>query len=116
MDKNVRPLKKYYYKVSAIRSHEEVLEEGSFSPACSISVSGILTPKIRMKKGYQQKNSYIMIVLKKHQGKYIDIYTSFNGKKYSKLKGVSHQIDRYKGRFKIRYTVAKKVIYIKVRT
>ncbi len=116
VDKKVKAAKKYYYKVTALGSAGGILTEGAASRICSISVSGLRTPKISVKKGKLGTIRYVTVRLKKYTGKYADIYIALGGGRFKKLKLVSYKITHYKGKFKIRCDVRNTSIRFKVRT
>ena len=116
VDKKVTPLKKYYYKMKAVGKVQGSKIEGEYSKVRSISVSGVETPKISLRKGQLNGIKYITVALKRYQGQYADIYISVGEKKYEKLKLISNKIAKYRGEFKIRYVVKHKTIRFKVRT
>lgn len=116
VNKSVKPLKKYYYKITAVGFFDGAIVEGPESKARFIKITGLGKPKIVVKKGQLEFVRYITVNMKQYQGKYADIYISMGGKKFKKLKLVSNKISRYKGKFKIQYVVKNKTIRLKVRT
>ena len=110
-DKNAVWGKRNYYKIKCIDKGGKYRVSGIYSvmvPKCS-------RPVIKVQKKRLGDIKYFMVQLTKYTGDYADIYLN-TGKGFKKIKLFSHRIKRYKGKFKIQYTVKNKTLRIKVRT
>lgn len=116
VDTGIVSKKKYFYKIKAIGVFGGTLLEGEESRTRSYYNAGIFTPRISVKKGRSGAVRYILVELRYYEENRVEIYISQNTKKFKKLKLVSNKISRYKGRFKIKYTVKSQNIRFKVRT
>ena len=111
VDRSVKEGKKYYYKIRACSA----TGVQKWSTVYAVQMQEFVTPSIQVKKGRAGKIHYIEIRLKKYSGKYVDIFFD-TGKGYKKVKLFSHQIRKYKGKFKIKYTLQNTSLRIRVRT
>lgn len=111
VDRSVKEGKKYYYKIRACSA----MGVQKWSTVYAVQMQEFVTPSIQVKKGRAGKIHYIEIRLKKYSGKYVDIFFD-TGKGYKKVKLFSHQIRKYKGKFKIKYTLQNTSLRIRVRT
>lgn len=75
VDKTAKPLKKYYYRMSAVGNDGKAAVEGVRSRICFVCISGIGAPKVQIRKGKTNLVRYITVILKRCEGKYVDIYT-----------------------------------------
>ena len=115
VDKNVKPAKRYFYKIRAIGNENGVLQEGK-EKRLSITLSGLEKPVIKVKKGKTDLVRYISVILKKYGGTHAQVYMSLNGKKYTKLKMTSGKIAKFRGTFRFQCELRRKVLWLKVRT
>lgn len=115
VDKNVKPAKRYFYKIRAVGNENGVLQEGA-EKRLSITLSGLEKPVIKVKKGKTDLVRYISVILKKYGGTHAQVYMSLNGKKYMKLKMTSGKIVKFRGTFRFQCKLRRKVLWLKVRT
>ena len=115
VDKNVKPAKRYFYKIRAVGNENGVLQEGA-EKRLSITLSGLEKPVIKVKKGKTDLVRYISVILKKYGGTHAQVYMSLNGKKYTKLKMTSGKIAKFRGMFRFQCKLRRKVLWLKVRT
>lgn len=115
VDKNVKPAKRYFYKIRAVGNENGVLQEGE-EKRLSITLSGLEKPVIKVKKGKTDLVRYISVILKKYGGTHAQVYMSLNGKKYTKLKMTSGKIAKFRGTFRFQCELRRKVLWLKVRT
>ena len=115
VDKNVKPAKRYFYKIRAVGNENGVLQEGT-EKRLSITLSGLEKPVIKVKKGKTDLVRYISVILKKYGGTHAQVYMSLNGKKYMKLKMSSGKIAKFRGTFRFQCKLRRKVLWLKVRT
>ena len=115
VDKNVKPAKRYFYKIRAVGNENGVLQEGA-EKRLSITLSGLEKPVIKVKKGKTDLVRYISVILKKYGGTHAQVYMSLNGKKYTKLKMTSGKIAKFRGTFRFQCKLRRKVLWLKVRT
>lgn len=115
VDNNVKPAKRYFYKIRAVGNENGVLQEGE-EKRLSITLSGLEKPVIKVKKGKMNLVRYISVILKKYGGTHAQVYLSLTGKKYTKLKMTSGKIARFKGTFRFQCKLRRKVLWLKVRT
>ena len=115
VDNNVKPAKRYFYKIRAIGNENGVLQEGT-EKRLSITLSGLEKPVIKIKKGKTDLVRYISVILKKYGGTHAQVYMSLNGKKYTKLKMTSGKIAKFRGTFRFQCELRRKVLWLKVRT
>ena len=115
VDKNVKPAKRYFYKIRAVGNENGVLHEGA-EKRLSITLSGLEKPVIKVKKGKTDLVRYISVILKKYGGTHAQVYMSLNGKKYTKLKMTSGKIAKFRGMFRFQCKLRRKVLWLKVRT
>lgn len=115
VDKNVKPAKRYFYKIRAVGNENGVLQEGA-EKRLSITLSGLEKPVIKVKKGKTDLVRYISVILKKYGGTHAQVYMSLNGKKYMKLKMTSGKIAKFRGTFRFQCKLRRKVLWLKVRT
>ena len=103
--------KRNYYKIKCI------YKGGRYrvSDIYSVTVPKCSRPVIKVHKKRLGDIKYFMVQLRKYTGDYADIYLN-TGKGFKKIKLFSHRIKKYKGKFKIQYTVKNKMLRIKVRT
>lgn len=115
VDNNVKPAKRYFYKIRAVGNENGVLQEGA-EKRLSITLSGLEKPVIKVKKGKTDLVRYISVILKKYGGTHAQVYMSLNGKKYTKLKMTSDKIAKFRGTFRFQCKLRRKVLWLKVRT
>ena len=115
VDNNVKPAKRYFYKIRAVGNENGVLQEGT-EKRLSITLSGLEKPVIKVKKGKTDLVRYISVILKKYGGTHAQVYMSLNGKKYTKLKMTSGKIAKFRGTFRFQCELRRKVLWLKVRT
>ena len=115
VDNNVKPAKRYFYKIRAVGNENGVLQEGT-EKRLSITLSGLEKPVIKVKKGKTDLVRYISVILKKYGGTHAQVYMSLNGRKFTKLKMTSGKIAKFRGTFRFQCELRRKVLWLKVRT
>ena len=115
VDKTIKPLKTYYYKIEA-GINNGYQKQSIYSNIHKIKVTGLSTPvmNVKVEKG---KNGvrYIVIKMKKCDGKYFEIYVK-QKKKYQKIQLTSNLVKKHAASFKLRYTGNNKKLSFKIRT
>lgn len=103
--------RKNYYKVKFINKNGAY----EWSNVCSALIPKNNRPIIKVQKKRMGEITYFTVQLKKYVGTNADIYLD-TGKGFKKIKLFSHRIKKYKGKFKIQYTLKNKILRVKVRT
>ena len=63
-----------------------------------------------------RKQKYVLVTLKKYQGKYVEVWAKIENQKYRKITLSENKISKLHGKLKFKYTFSKKKIYFKLRT
>ena len=110
LDQSVKKGKNYYYMVCAKGN------EGS-SMTVRVRIPYYVQPKIIVKnKSYSQSLNYVEITLKKHEGKFLQLYYKKGTGKFKRVLLRSNQLKKGKNIFRISYQKRIKTLYFKVRT
>lgn len=115
-DHNVVSGKKYYYQIKAVGRSTGSANIMGQSDVRKIQVRFFSRPKVHIQKGRMGAKRYLIIRVKKYQGKKLEIYYKKEKGKYSKLIVQSADIKKQKGCFRIRYLSSNKNLFFKMRT
>ena len=103
----------YYYKVRGIAQTGSDVVVGAFSQSIRTGRALLRTPDFKVKRKSDGDIPYIQIIIKKAQGKYVELYFQKKGQRKKKIRLAS---EKRKKNYKLQYKTTSKRITLWLRT
>lgn len=116
-DTSVKSGKTYYYRVKAVKTVGGKQIVQAESQTLRIKIRSLARPIVRVQKRQTGSIRYLLVQLKKYQGKYLEIYyKDSKWSAYQKIKLYENRIKIQKRAFRIQCMSTGKNLYLRMRT